>query len=60
MNERFGDYDARCRACGAKIEEQKSDDFDDMIVICHQCRNSPNNPNLLATSIQRFLIGNVI
>jgi hypothetical protein len=60
MNEIFGDYVTCCRICGAKIEQNECYDFDDMIVMCHQCRNSPNAPNILTTSIQRFLIGNVV
>ena len=68
MNEILGDYAIRCCACNAKIEDIKDVkcyDFDDMIVKCRQCTNSPNknphiNPHLFNTSVQRFLIGNVI
>ena len=64
MNERLGDYAICCRACNAKIEDIKDVecyDFDDMIVKCRQCTNSPNqNPHLFNPSVQRFIIGNVI
>ena len=64
MNERLGDYAIRCRACNAKIGDIKDVecyDFDDMIVKCRQCTNSSNkNPHLCNTSVQRFIIGNVI
>ena len=64
MNERLDDYAMRCRACNAKIEDindVECYDFDDMIVKCRQCTNSSNkNPHLCSTSVQRFLIGNVV
>lgn len=61
MNERIGDYVVRCCACNVKIERVECHDLDDMMVLCRQCTNScDQNPKLFNTSIQRFLIGNVI
>lgn len=61
VNERLGDHAMHCCACNAKIEEDECYDFDDMILICRQGRyRASKNPDIFITSIQRFLIGNVI
>lgn len=64
MKERFGNLAKHCCECGAKIEDMdrgKGDDYYGTMEKCPQCSINPDKRACLVdTSIQRFLMGNVV
>jgi len=56
-----GCYSTRCIICGAEIAEDQSCHLDAMFGLCSNCRyRSAGATELFASSLERFLIGNVL
>jgi hypothetical protein len=54
-------FNCGCTAKTDNLEQSKRDDFDGLVTKCRQWMTRPGkSPDRLVTSIERFLIGNVI